>query len=192
MRTLQSLLVLTISLLSLGCAGGGGFCPINIPSCCYDTLFGCGTFDLPAGCSCSDYGYMSRVDAQKAFGSSNKRSFTSNRGLSGTWSGIIQKENDSCGSFLKKVNGVVRIHQTPRKTSVYVPGFGSLKGARQSRGFRASGTYRPFMSSCKANVAVKFTTQKRGIAATQTTVSLACPGVNRCSATYTGTVQKNS
>jgi hypothetical protein len=192
MRTLQSLLIVAFSLFSLGCSGGGGFCPNNIPSCCYDTLFGCGTFDLPAGCSCSDYGYMSRVDVEKAFGSSKQRNVRSSSGLTGTWSGILKKNTDSCGSLLKQINGVVRIHQTPRKTSVYVPGFGSLKGSRRARGFRASGSYRPFLSSCKANVTVNFISQKRGIASTQSTVAIACPGTYSCSATYKGTVQKNS
>jgi hypothetical protein len=192
MRAQKIVFLFAICLSFFGCAGGGGFCPVNIPSCCYDTLFGCGTFDLPSGCSCSDYGYMSRVDSNKFLSKNHQKKSTPSNGLSGRWTGILKQKSSTCSSFLKQINGVIQINDSTKRISVKVPGYGTLKGTKRPKGFKASGSYRPMLSFCNAKIGVNFSSIKNGVASTDTSINLSCLGMKSCTANYKGTLQRNS
>ena len=156
-----------LTLGAIGCTGGGGggFCPFNIPSCCYDTLFGCGTFDLPAGCSCSDYGYMARVNTKNLFPSKPAtRSLRVKGDMTGTWSGILNQKSKSCLMFtLKQVNGVASIRDQKRSVFVTIPGYGRLTGRKNGKVTSAMGSYNGKLL-CSSSIAVSITSLKDGVA----------------------------
>ena len=200
---LTQLLLTILSFTMIGCSGGGLSCPFNIPSCCYDALFGCGTFDLPSGCSCSDYGFLSRASARKEIVAQQNdpvlkrhlRSLSVNQkatNLSGAWSGVFNKQSSTCAGIVKQVNGVVSVKDINNKVSITVPGFGTVSGRKISNRSNVSGSYRVPFTSCKASVAVRMQQVGSGIVTASSSMTYSCGAAVQCQAVFSGTLQRNS
>lgn len=195
MRLLKSCLLLLIITVISGC-GNGFDCPSNVPSCCYDSLFGCEIFDLPPTCSCSDYGiFRTKTSSVPQYQSRQNRAVqtlnTQRAGsLTGDWSGILDRKKSSCGSFLKQVNGVIQIRDKKNILSIKVLHYGALHGRKQKNGFYATGTYKPPLLSCSARVSVYFQRRTSGIGKVQANINYSCGTTYSCTSSYSGAVQK--
>jgi hypothetical protein len=193
--SIKRFLTAAVLFVLCGCAGGGGLgggfnCPFNVPSCCYDSLFGCGTFDLPEGCSCSQYGFYSKenISALQYFSPAPK---TASKNLSGTWRGNLKKQSSTCRALPAKVDGIVRIYDNPTSVSVAVPGYGTLRGGKSNtRGFKANGKYSSYFLACRADVSTVFTKSSFSRGTLQANVEYVCGGRVSCTAQYKGTITK--
>lgn len=189
------IVIFSLMIGAIGCdtSSEGGFCPSNIPSCCYDSLFGCGTFELPAGCSCSDYGFMDRVNAKKLLQSKPANKIVRAKGdLTGVWSGILKQKSNSCSILnLKQINGVASIRDQKRSVILTIPGYGRLTGRKNGKVTSASGTYSK-NSICSSIIDINITSMKDGVASLKSHISTRCAMRPQCEANYNGIIQRNS
>jgi hypothetical protein len=185
MRNISCFFLIVALLASVGCSGGLN-CPFQRPQCCDNALFGCGTFDLPQGCSCDDY--LSRALRDKGLFSAplvNARALTS---ANGTWRLSLSQTQSSCPGMLRIVSGNVDIRERRGRVSVKTPGYGTLRG-RTSRGIlRASGVYKPFVAGCSASVSSTMTV-RTGQGPVRTSIDVNC-GQLQCSMVYEGQGRK--
>ena len=182
--TLRGSIFLLI-LFFVGCADGID-CPFDTPSCCYNVLFGCGPFDLPSGCSCSRYG-LSYHGASSAFFS--PRAATTHS-FSGIWSGTLLQESSECSSFLREISGILSVRELRNRIIVTVPGYGRMRGLKNSRGFGVSGQYFMPFSRCKSSIQATFMELESGVGSLQVRLGTGCNAQPRCSASYQGTIQR--
>lgn len=164
-------------LVFAGC-GGGLNCPLDPPSCCYNNLFGCGTFDLPFGCECSDYG-LSVPEAEAA---KNNRIMSSNN----DWSGVFNKTSATCPFFRDQISGTLRIQESKNGAKVMVPGYGTLNGRGNVKtGSTLSGTYTVPTSGCKAKVSGLYKRRQSNSSKMSLKIDYVC-GLSKCTASYQG------
>lgn len=181
------LIVLALTILA-GC-GGGLNCPVDPPSCCYNQLFGCGTFDLPFGCECSAYGLGS---ATLAASKQHKiLAATPAYSVSGRWAGKLLEESSSCAGTLPFVSGVAQVRERAGKVRVGISGYGTLRGSmRGRRGFSATGIYELALTSCEAHIALNLKASGVATGDVVANMELYCGSVPICEAQYRGTVKK--
>ena len=172
--------LIAVSLIAGACTGGID-CPINPPECCYNVLTGCQLFDMPQGCSCSDYG-LSYHRVGLALGSSRGA-------LSGQWSGILQRKTASCTWMKSRIMGSIAISDQNGRISARIPGYGTIRGRSNSRGCTAAGSYRPLLF-CAANVRTNFVSTGSGVGRLDAAVDYSCGGKTRCTAAYSGVMQR--
>ena len=187
---LTKLLAFSGLLLFLAGCNNGLDCPIDPPSCCYDALFGCELFDLPMGCSCSQYGFVT-ANAKQSLTSAASTASQKSPGLSGSWSGVLSQNSSSCPGFLPKVSGLVKVRTQKNSVKITVPGYGTLKGKARTRNrLTASGKYTEPLSSCKAEVTVSIASARAGLGRVGSKVKLDCGRALQCSSQYVGMMQK--
>ena len=182
-------LIILISVLLSGC-GGGLNCPADPPACCYNQLFGCGTFDLPFGCECSAYGLGSATLA-----SSTKQpkilAATPAYSVSGRWGGKLLEESSSCAGTLPFVSGVAQVRERSGKVRVSISGYGTLRGSmRGRRGFSATGIYELALTGCEAHIALNLKASGVATGDVVANMELYCGSVPICEAQYRGAVKK--
>lgn len=169
-----------LTVVSLSSCGGGLNCPIDPPSCCYDQLFGCGTFDLPFGCTCESYGINSAARASRALQT------PMNDSINGAWRGVFVREQSSCAGLPETLRGGIGVSGSRRSVRVAVPGYGVLRGTRYSTGFKASGFFAPFSPLCRGKVQVTFDRNDTTSASVRAAMSYSCGRRSICSARYAG------
>ncbi len=176
-------------LLCAGCEGGID-CPIDPPACCENVVFGCGLFDLPQGCSCSQYGLAyTKLPPAPLTAAVAPRSVSP--GLSGNWSGILQRGATTCSTLPAALRGSVRVAERKGIVNVTIAGYGQLRGKTTTAGYSVTGRYSVPFSSCSAKLATKFTTLRRGTGKAQVQIDYSCSKSKyACSAQYRGTLQK--
>ena len=166
------------------CLGGcdnGINCPLDPPSCCYDSLFGCGTFDLPQGCSCSQYGLF-RSFRNQTYG----RAITA-KSVAGLWQGRLERTFSTCQGAPAVVSGSLNVKERRGKVTVSVPYYGSLRGSRTRSGFSVSGAYAPLFSLCDISVRASFLAHSRKSGKLVAAVENRCKFTQTaCTATYQG------
>lgn len=172
------LLMLTVA----GC--GGGLCPIDVPDCCRNVVFGCGPFELPFGCSCSDYGYPFTTQSKRVVLPAAVAPET-------VWNGTLKQRNSSCPGLPDVLKGNLQIFTSSRGVQITVPGYGKLYGQRRSNRYVASGSYSPF-TACIGKTRVKMAASKERKAHTSVAMSYHCNGRRVCSAQYDGELQSGS
>ena len=167
----------------VGCDSGGLDCPLDPPSCCYNTLFGCGTFDLPDGCSCSQYSFLS---ARR-----NKLlSTTVSPGVSGLWNVNLKRTSSMCPLLQRNFRTLVRTHERKGLVSVAVPGYGKLRGRMQGKGYTASDRSTFPLTRCSAEISTKFKSTGTGVGKATAQIKYSCPTGYKCSAQYEGSMRK--
>jgi hypothetical protein len=185
-----SLCLLLIFTLT-GCNSNGLNCPIDPPDCCENVLFGCGTFDIPDGCSCSDYPFLSsKLHSLKE----QKVRVASSATLAGMWRVALTKSSSSCSLAPQTAISTVRVRDAKGRFSIVVPGYGTLSGKSRKGSGEASGTYRIFGPKCTARVSARLATTgaKLNLEGTSVmTVNVNCPIQKlQCTAKYAGRVTK--
>ena len=176
-------IIVALSVFIIGCDNGVN-CPIDPPSCCYNALFGCGTFDLPQGCSCSQYGLFRSYPAANY----PRRSAISGS-LSGAWQGQLDLVTSTCQGAPPLISGALNISERSGRITVTVPFYGTLRGARTRSGFRVTGEYAPLLSSCKISVRASYASRSKRSGRLVTAVENRCPfTATACSVAYQGTL----
>ena len=170
---LVGLLMRTV-LFATGCDGGFN-CPLDRPACCDNVLFGCGTFDLPDGCTCANFLYSPITRGYSAA----RASTTST--LSGTYRVELNRSSSSCAGLLPRVTGSVGVRENKGAVTVTIPGYGVLKGKVVNRIIRAAGSYRALFFNCTVGVRTAFSaTRPKGTATADLTIS--CGSKEPCTA----------
>lgn len=185
---LGTLVSAVLALVLSGCSGGFN-CPFEKPSCCDNALFGCGTFDLPSGCSCSDYfsSAVNKIDSRTL----KVARATVRARFSGAWRVALSRGQATCPATPASLQGSVGISQTGNRISLRVPGYGTVRGVARGNGFEADSNYSslPLSCSAKLHVSVGLVSPNSASVAVQTTVT--CPkAVQGCSASYSGKGQR--
>lgn len=175
-------------LLSAGCSGLD--CPLDPPNCCYDALFGCELFDLPMGCSCSDYG-LGFASSAVLRSPQKKLASTPTARVSGDWTGSLTQLHSTCPNAPRRLSGILRVRERNGSVTVAVPGYGRLIGRSGGRrNFTAKGRYKVPLSSCSADVSTRFTSRRAALGNLSAEVTLTCGSLLSCGAAYSGTIQK--
>jgi len=169
----------TITIVTLGGCGGLG-CPLDVPDCCRNVVFGCGPFELPFGCSCSSYGYSAtagaKITAASVFPTQN------------LWKGSLRQQSSSCLGLEKSIQGNLQLTTSSRRVKITVPGYGVLRGHRRNREYRAVGSYKLF-GSCVGRARLKLTAAQQGESFASVAVVYQCGGKSLCSAKYHGALK---
>ena len=167
-------------------------CPVDTPDCCYNVLTGCQLFDLPQGCSCSQYGFGLAATGKAAHISQYlSRTSTSKVGFSGSWSGTLRRSSSSCAGSLAKLSGVAIIKDRNGRISANIANYGIVKGKKTRQGFSASGTYSTLFSGCSALVNISFKSTGTNTADTNTSVIYSCPfAAASCQMRYHGSLRR--
>ena len=181
---------LILSLLLLGGCDSGIDCPLDPPDCCYDVLFGCQLFDMPMGCSCSQYGLGFATSAKTAPRKKALTTTPANR-LSGNWSGNLKQSSSSCRGVPKSISGRMHITQRKNKVSIEVPQYGKLRGkVAGRRGFAVVRRYALPIPLCNAFIEADMRSNKPGVGAASAQVNVYCGSEKLCSASYNGALIK--
>ena len=186
----RSLALGALLAVSSGCDGSFD-CPIDVPDCCDNVVFGCGLFDLPMGCTCEQYGRALHHNIAALASSQVTKSLPS-RGLNGTWSGILKRSSSTCPSFLANVRGVIGVSERKGVVTVFVPGYGRLRGKVRGSGYTVSGSYTPARSSCRAQLRAVVKRSGPAIGNVQLQVNYTCRARSSCASQYRGTLQKRT
>lgn len=171
-------------------SSNGFSCPFFTPSCCYDSLFGCGFFDLPSGCTCSRYGFFAKetISGMQFVKAAQK---TSPKSYGGTWSGTLRKGSSNCSAVPSRLNGYVRISDSNSGVKVTIPGYTTLKGkAKKRNGFTASSKYSSSRFACKANLSTNFSSSSTSRGVLQASMKYMCGSRVACTSNYRGTITK--
>lgn len=188
-RLFQAFSSLALLVLVQGCSQGG-LCPLDTPDCCENYLFGCGTFDLPFGCTCEQYGVFSATKTPKVPSAASSKKSKPTRSLSGTWRGGLTRNKSTCLGAPANLNGVLFATERNGKLTIVVPGYGTLRGSgNAARGYKLRGAYVPFLSSCKADIQATFLSPRAGSARINAKLTYSC-GSRSCSAEYQGNLKK--
>lgn len=182
-RGVHRFLLICLVLL-VGCDGGVD-CPLDPPACCYNSLFGCGTFDLPQGCSCSRYG-LSRSLPRRA-----SLSRTKVVSLGGVWRGTLTKASSSCRNVLSQVRGSYRVTERSGRVVVTIPGMGTLSGRRTPGGFVATGRYQPIFLLCPMTINATYGAKTQSFGGISVAISRRCSErATSCEMLYRGSSRR--
>lgn len=193
-RLLQACVLSLITVpLSVGCAGIN--CPYNRPACCDNALFGCGPFDLPQGCSCSDYFSRSysgttlqNVVASRSTGSSPlAKRFVHDA----TWRISIQKQDDNCPYISDSIQSTIMIRTQGKRVEVKIPGYSKLRGLRSNRSMRVRGIHQLQFPSCIATIEASIIHESQTAGSASGKLGVVCQQSSlSCSTTFQGTGRK--
>lgn len=176
----------------LGFLGCNGIldCPIDPPSCCYNIFFGCDIFEIPEGCTCSQYGLgLSSSSLQTKVLSVRPNSQTKKSpGFIGNWSGKLKRVSTNCTNTLRTVDGEVRIRKDKQGFRIDIPGYGKLFAEDNHRRIRAKGVYN--VASCQAEILASLQSIRAGVAKTDVSFRYLCRKDFQCSAKYNGVINK--
>lgn len=136
-------------LLLVGCDGGGS-CPFQRPSCCDNALFGCGPFDLPQGCSCSDYFSRAWSGVPKTFSIMTKEGSKST--LEGTWRVSLRKSSEGCDYLSEATTQNIQIRERRGKVTARIMGVANMRGDRADRRARLRGKIKTLVPRCQSEL----------------------------------------
>jgi hypothetical protein len=169
-----------------GCAGVS--CPFNRPACCDNALFGCGPFDLPQGCSCSDY--FSRSFSGAPISQAARQ--ISSRGVQdSTWRIALEKRSGSCSYLRNSIQTTLLIRSQGKQLQVKALGYPRLRGTRSSRSMKMRGKHQLSFPACtvQLDASILLTNPSQGTA--QGSVEISCSASSlSCSATYSGMARR--
>lgn len=194
LQVFHSLVCLVMVALLSGCAGGFN-CPFNRPSCCDNVLFGCGPFDLPAGCSCNDYflrSFNGTVLSQGNFSDSKISRASSSSSSSGTWRTRGEKKDvNSCPLLPRTASTTLLIRENTRRVSLKALGYVVLRGVRTGNTIDARGAIKIPALNCMAFIRSTLDITNPSKAPHSVTIDLRCSQPrNSCSSTYRGSAKK--
>jgi hypothetical protein len=187
-RSVIAALVLLVPLtLLLGCSGAD--CPFTKPSCCDNALFGCGPFDLPQGCSCSDYFSRSFSGVPKTSASTRALSV---RGLQdASWRLDLQRDGKGCAYLSSSVRNTITIRSLGRRVEVKALGYPKLRGLRTNRSLRARGMHRLIFPRCSITIDASMIQESENKGRVSGTAVIACQQeALSCTTRFTGVAQK--
>lgn len=175
---------------ALGVSGCGGVnCPFTRPACCENALFGCGPFDLPQGCSCSDY-------FSRSFSGVPKSQFTaaipsSRQIFDSTWRVSLEKRSGDCSYLSNSFQTTLLVRSQGRRLLVRAPGYSRLRGSRTSRSMKVSGKRQISFPRCaiKLDASISLTSSSQGTAQGAIEITCITPALS-CSATFSGVARK--
>lgn len=197
-RSFLAACLIVLSGLLWGCASGFN-CPFDRPSCCDNVVFGCGTFDLPSGCSCSDYflrsfngAMLPQTPAQSVMMSARSRVRAQRIAAAGTWRATAQKTDPAaCPLFPNNVTGTLLLRETGSRVSMKLLGYGTMRGLRARNTVRAKGAYKVSALGCIAFVQSELSLTNPSSSPYTVTLNWRCQNeANSCSATYQGSIKK--
>lgn len=175
----------------VGCDNGFN-CPMDPPSCCFNLVFGCGLFDLPAGCSCSDFSSVlvapARLASPKNLRTSDNTKISKSPGISGHWDGDLGRVENSCSVSLSQISGKITVKKVGDKATISVPNYGALQGRNRGALTTARGVYR--QSGCQANVGASIRNWRAGRARAIVNTQISCKSGLSCSAKFVGLIKK--
>jgi hypothetical protein len=176
------------ALLLIGCEGGGN-CPWNRPSCCNNKLFGCGPFDIPQGCSCSNYFSRSFQGFPLEHKATPPRSTLNT--MEGTWRVALQKSGGGCSYLNKQSTATVLVRERNQQVTVKLLGFVTLRASRSGRNLKPRGQLKLPYLRCTADVTSDINLSSATTAALTGNVVVSCLKKSlSCSASYTGYLKK--
>ncbi len=195
MKKAASPLILgVVASLFTGCAGGFD-CPFERPACCENVLFGCGPFDLPNGCSCSDY-FMKSFSGFTLPNQLSRQTLISAKGgladVTGTWRSTGTKTNSTaCPTLPRSATSTLLIREENKKVSVKLLGYSTLRGNRVGEVVRVQGAYKVPFLGCEAFIKSEIKPTSAANSPVTTTVDWRCKVASRsCSVTYTGNAKR--
>lgn len=175
----------------IGCNNGFN-CPMDPPSCCYNIVFGCGLFDLPTGCSCSDF--ISVPVAPATLGNSKSRlatemlNLSKSPGIPGRWDGDLGRVKNSCSVSFAQVSGNIVVKREGTRAIIEVPNYGVLKGRTKGALTTARGSYR--QGGCQADIGASVRNLRAGKASSVVSANISCKGGISCQAQFRGDLRK--
>lgn len=178
-----AVLVCLMAFALTGCEGGN--CPFQRPACCDDTLFGCGPFDLPTGCSCGDYFSRSFQGVKKT---KKETLFTrADLSMDGTWRVSLNKTSGGCSYLQDTAKGNLLVRERSKRVSLKLRGITTLTGVRYSRRVRARGQYKVMFPKCTAEFSSTFALINSMNANVSGTIAVFCRNAElSCQASYIG------
>jgi hypothetical protein len=198
-RSFLAACLIVLSGLLWGCSTGIN-CPFDPPACCDNVLTGCGTFDLPSGCSCSDYflySYQASSLPQTPVESVMlaRQSKVRSRRISavGTWRATARKTDPSaCPRFPTNVAGALVIREAGARVTMKLAGYGALKGLRARNTVRAKGAYKVPALGCVAFVQSQLALTNQTSSAYSVALDWRCENrAHSCSVKYQGSAKKD-
>lgn len=188
MRIHLALLAVLWGLLSSsGCNGVN--CPFTRPSCCDNALFGCGPFDLPQGCSCSDYFSRSFSGAPLSLKSTARP--PSRAAKDSTWRISIEKQTGDCSYISDTIRTTLLMRTQGRQLLVRPLGYPRLRGTRSGRTINVTGQYRLGMAGCTIKLNSKMTLSNPSQGSIVGHFDVQCPAsMLSCSAQFTGEARR--
>jgi hypothetical protein len=173
-----------------GC-GGGFNCPFDRPSCCDNILFGCGPFDLPQGCSCSDFfSYSSRGSFAVKRGELMRMTATT---AAGRWRVRLNRQSSNCRNVLSTVVSNMTLSQSGSRVTLTAPGIATMRGTRTNNTINTTGQYTPLLFiGCDAQLSSRMQLTANDKASVTGSVKIICKNrpANNCSASYSGEAAK--
>lgn len=190
-RIKKHLLIALIATSVIGCDNGFN-CPMDPPSCCFNLVFGCGLFDLPAGCSCSDFSSVlvapAKLVSSKKLQTIGNTKLSKAPGITGNWDGDLGRVENSCSASLSQISGKITVTKASDKATIDVPSYGALRGLNRGALTTARGIYR--QSGCQANVGASIRNLRAGRALAIVNTQLSCKSGLSCSAQFKGLIRK--
>ena len=180
----------------VGMAGCGGLsCPFQRPSCCDNVLFGCGTFDLPDGCSCSDYFLSSSSAVSKMLTrevAPMSRARRVSRSTTGVWRLTARKADSAACPYLPRtIQRKVVVRESRGRAEMKVPGLLSLSGSRSGDTIALGGerSLRQYGCEAKVNATISLASGRSG--SVRLVLDNRCVSANlRCAVTYVGEMRR--
>lgn len=183
----SALLVMAVN----GCDNGFN-CPMDPPSCCFNLVFGCGLFDLPSGCSCSDFFSVpvapAKLASEKSMVSMENTNISKSPGISGRWDGDLGRVKNSCSATLLQISGKISVKKEGNSATIEVPNYGVLKGQAKGALTTARGSYG--QSGCRADVGASIRNQRAGRAQSIVNAKISCSSGLSCRAQFRGDLRK--
>ncbi len=180
-----------LAVAAVGCNNGFN-CPIDPPSCCFNLVFGCGLFDLPTGCSCSDFFSVPVAPAtlvnSKSLLATEMVKVSKSPGISGRWNGDLGRVKNSCSVSLAQVSGNIVVKKEGTRATIEVPNYGVLKGQTKGALTTARGSYR--QGGCQADVGASVRNLRAGKARSVVSAKISCKDGLSCSAQFRGELKK--
>ena len=96
--------------------------------------------------------------------------------LSGDWRLDLEITESDCPAWVAGVSTTAAVQRSGQRVTMAVEKLPLFRGARTPRGFRASSRYRLPLSTCSADLTVKFITRTRDTAAVRAAAALRCSG----------------
>jgi hypothetical protein len=171
--------------IAMAACDGGGSCPFQKPSCCDNALFGCGPFDIPQGCSCSDY--FSRAWSGAPRGSLTAQQVATKGTTDGTWRMSLQKDSGGCDYLSKTTVQNVQIREQRGRVTAKVMGIANMRGDRVDRRARLRGRVRSPLPRCESDIVANLTLVNPAVLSITGSISVVCSDRKlSCRASYTG------
>lgn len=184
------LLLLTILITSCDEPTGSGNIFDDPPDCYYDSLFGCGTFDIPFGSS-----YRSAPVLPRVFSARRKTALTASSfpDYSGNWSGTLNRQSSSCNfETPAKVTGQFSVQQIKNRVTVTSPLSKyralRLRGTASKSGLQAS-TFGA-LSFCSYSARASLASNGSRNGTLSISGKIRCPFQRSCDVSYNGNVTR--